>query len=249
MSSRGIALRLSEVEVVYPGAKALAGVDLVVRAGERVALIGPSGAGKSTLLGLCNGTVAPTRGRVEVLGDDLAMADRARARAIGARVGTVYQRLHLVGQLRVIHNVNAGRLGSWSRRRALWSLIRPVGTEEAGAALAKMGVGHKLYERTDRLSGGEQQRVALARVLVQDPELVLADEPVSSLDPARAREVMGLLGVLAEGGRTLVVSLHTFGLAREYCDRVIGMRGGKVAFDRPAADVDDDLAARLYQID
>ncbi len=83
---------------------------------------------------------------------------------------------------------------------------------------------------------------------MQDPELVLADEPVSSLDPARAREVMGLLGVLAEGGRTLVVSLHTFGLAREYCDRVIGMRGGKVAFDRPAADVDDDLAARLYQI-
>ena len=119
MSSPGIALRLSEVEVVYPGAKALAGVDLVVRAGERVALIGPSGAGKSTLLGLCNGTVAPTRGRVEVLGDDLAMADRARARAIGARVGTVYQRLHLVGQLRVIHNVNAGRPAGLGGRQRL----------------------------------------------------------------------------------------------------------------------------------
>ena len=112
-----------------------------------------------------------------------------------------------------------------------------------------MGIADKLHERTDRLSGGEQQRVALARVLVQEPELILADEPVSSLDPARAEEVMDLLGeVVADRGRTLLVSLHDFGLARRRCDRVVGMRAGRVVFDLPAGDVTDELGVELYRI-
>ncbi len=169
--------------------------------------------------------------------------------ALRRRIGSVHQQLHLVGPLRVVHNVNAGHLGTWTPGRAVRSLVRPAEVAGARTALSRVGIADKLFERTDRLSGGEQQRVALARILVQDPELVLADEPVSSLDPARAEEVMDLLGeVVGDRSRTLVVSLHDFGLARRRCDRVVGLRHGRVLFDLPASDVTDDVAAGLYRI-
>jgi phosphonate transport system ATP-binding protein len=238
------------VRVVYGPHAALDGFDLEVAAGERVALVGPSGAGKTTILRLCTGSVRANTGRVEVLGHDLGHVTPDELRDLRRRVGTVYQQLNLVGPLRVVHNVNAGRLGAWSRRRALRSLVRPVQVDEARHALTRVGIAEKLYERTDRLSGGEQQRVALARVLVQEPELILADEPVSSLDPARAEEVMDLLGeVVADSGRTLLVSLHDFGLARRRCDRIVGVRAGRVAFDLPAGEVTDELGVALYRIE
>ncbi len=245
-----VVVSLRGVHVVYDGHPALDGFDLDVFAGERVALVGPSGAGKTTALRLCTGRVAATAGTASVLGRDLAGASPPELHDVRRRVGTIHQQLDLVGPLRVVHNVNAGRLGSWSRTRALRSLIRPVGLDEAGEALARVGIADKLLERTDRLSGGEQQRVALARVLVQDPELILADEPVSSLDPARADEVMDLLvEVVADRSRTLVVSLHDFSLARRRCDRIVGVRGGRVAFDLPAGEVTDDIGRDLYRIE
>lgn len=241
---------LRGVRVAYNGHPALDGFDLEVSAGERVALVGPSGAGKTTALRLCTASVAPSGGSVAVLGHDLATTTPAQLRSVRRRVGTVYQQLHLVGPMRVVHNVNGGRLGTWTRRRALRSLVRPVDIDIARSALARMGIADKLFERTDRLSGGEQQRVALARVLVQDPELILADEPVASLDPARAEEVMDLLGEVAGArSRTLLVSLHDFTLARRRCDRIVGLRDGRVAFDLPAAEVTDDLGTALYLID
>lgn len=246
---RDVVLSLRAAHVAFDGHDALAGFDLDVFAGERVALVGPSGAGKTTALRLCTGSVRPDRGNVSVLGQDLGTATPDQLRGLRQRVGTVHQQLHLVGPLRVVHNVNAGRLGTWSRTRALRSLVRPVDTGSARAALDRVGIGDKLLERTDRLSGGEQQRVALARVLVQDPELILADEPVSSLDPARAEEVMDLLvGVVAARTRTLLVSLHDFALARRRCDRVVGVRAGRVVFDLPAPDVTDEIGADLYRI-
>jgi phosphonate transport system ATP-binding protein len=223
-----------------------------VRRGERVALVGPSGAGKSTLLGLTNGSVLPSSGRLDVLGVDPTRTSAGALRALRRRIGAVHQQLHLIGPLRVVHNVNAGRLGSWSAWRALWSLVRPVQVEDARRALKRVGIAEHLHQRTDRLSGGEQQRVALARVLVQAPELVLADEPVSSLDPARAEEVMGLLGTLLDAGtgqpRTLVVSLHDVDLAVRHCDRVVGLRHGRVVLDVRAADLDDEARRRLYDL-
>jgi len=242
-------MSLRGVRVVYDGHAALDGFDLDVCAGERVALVGPSGAGKTTALRLGTGSVRPTSGTVEVLGQDLDAATPAQLRDLRRRVGMVYQQLNLVDQLRVVHNVNAGRLGWWSRSHAMRSLVKPVQVGVARDALARLGIADKLYERTDRLSGGEQQRVALARVLVQDPELVLADEPVASLDPARAEDVMNLLGVVvAERSRTLLVSLHDFGLARRRCDRIVGVRAGRVAFDLPTADVTDEMGIELYRI-
>ena len=248
MSDAAFSLRGAGVR--FGALDALAEVDLEVAAGERVALVGPSGAGKTTLLSLLNGTVAPTSGTVRVLGTDLAAARPARRRAVQRRIGTVSQQFDLVGPLRVVHNVNAGRLGRWSLARAAWSLVSPLETASVEAALARVGVADKLHERTDRLSGGQQQRVALARVLVQDPAAVLADEPIASLDPTRAREVMDLLRDLGgEGGRTLVVSVHAFEYALSHFDRVVGLRAGRVVFDAPAAGVAGPMVEDLYRLE
>ena len=246
----GPVFELRDVGVRFGAVEALAGVDLEVGAGERVALVGPSGAGKSTLLSLLNGTLAPTTGTVRVLGEDLGSLRPARRRAVQRRIGTISQQFDLVGPLRVVHNVNAGHLARWSLARAARSLVTPQEPAVAEAALARVGVADKLHERTDRLSGGQQQRVALARMLVQEPAAILADEPISSLDPARGREVMDLLRELAvERGRTLVVSIHAFQYALSHCQRVVGLRRGRVVFDTPAEDVEAAMVEDLYRID
>ncbi|WP_068433690.1 phosphonate ABC transporter ATP-binding protein [Piscicoccus intestinalis] len=243
------ALRLRGITLRYgAGAPALADVDLEVAPGERVGLVGPSGAGKSSLLRLCAGMLAPQSGMLEVLGADPAgLRPRAR-RALRSRIGTVHQHLDLVGPLRVVHNVNAGRLGRWGSARGLVSLLRPLDVAAVDAALAQVGLDGMRDRRTDRLSGGEQQRVALARVLVQDPDLVLADEPVSSLDPVRAEAVLSLLtGVVAGRSRTLLVSLHDIDLAVRRCERLVGLRAGRIVFDLPASEVGAAERAALYR--
>ena len=204
----------------YGALRALDGVDLTIRAGERVALVGPSGAGKSSLISLLNGTVAPTEGTVRVLGRDVAALSPRELRRVQRRIGTVYQQFHLVGPLRVVHNVNAGRLGRWPLWRAAASLVAARDTQAAAAALARVGIADRLHERTDQLSGGEQQRVAIARVLVQQPLAVLADEPVASLDPARGREVLDLLADVGAGAN-LVSDAHLAALALQHDGRVI----------------------------
>ena len=229
---------------------ALADIDLDVAQGERVALVGPSGAGKTTLLRLLSGSLSPSVGTVRVQGRDLATLGPAELRRIQRRIGTVHQQLHLVGPLRVVHNVNAGRLGTWSLARAVSSLAFPRDVEAARAVLSRVGIPEKLFERTDSLSGGQQQRVAVARVLVQDPVAILGDEPISSLDPARASEIMELLvAVAGEEGRALVVSLHTVEHAFRHCDRLVGLRDGRVVFDAAPADVSDAMVEHLYRIE
>ena len=244
------AVVLRHVGLVINANRILIGVNLRVNEGEKVALVGPSGAGKTSVLRLCSGTLVPSEGEVEVFGHVLADCTARQLRAVRRRIGTVHQQLHLVGPLRVVHNVNAGRLGSWSVARALWSLVRPSEVDAARSALDRMGIADKLFARTDRLSGGEQQRVALARVVVQDPDLILADEPVSSLDPARSEDVMDLLtGLVADRrSRALIVSLHDFDIARRTCDRLVGIRAGRVLFDLPAREVTDHMRDELYRM-
>ena len=243
-------VRLHGVGKSFGDRTALVDVDLVVRPGERVGLLGSGGAGKSTLLAVLNGSLRPDRGEVELLG---ACPDRlggAARRALQARIGTVHQRLDLIEQVRVLHNVNAGRLGRMGTVTALRSLVWPVGTSDVRAVLDQVGLGWAVHERTERLSGGERQRVAIARLLLQRPELVLADEPVSSLDPARAAEVLRLLTEVVSTGDaaapTLVVSLHQPELAREHCTRVVGLREGSVVFDLPTPDLADHHVRHLY---
>ncbi|MGK5111335.1 phosphonate ABC transporter ATP-binding protein [Geodermatophilus sp. CPCC 205506] len=240
-------LRLDGVAVRFDRTTALAGVDLTVGPGERVALVGASGAGKSTLIGLANGSVTPTAGTVRVLGADPAALSGRALRRLRSRVGTVHQHLELVGQLRVVHNVNAGRLAEWSAGWAAWSLLRPQGVPEALAALDRVDLADRVFDRTERLSGGQRQRVAIARLLVQRPDLVLADEPASALDPVLADRALALLAELArERGGALVAALHDPGLVWRHCDRVVGLAGGRVVLDRPVAALSPADLAGFY---
>lgn len=226
----------------------LVDINLQINAGERVALVGSSGAGKSTLINLLNGTLQPTEGEVWVLGKNLACLQPKSLRRVQSQVGTIYQQFHLVDNLRVIHNVNAGHLGRWSVFKAAVSLIYPLEVKTAVKALTQVGIPEKLYERCDRLSGGQQQRVAIARVLVQNPAAILADEPISHLDPERSREIMQLLLQLSQAeGKTLVTSLHAFEYARSYFQRLVGLRQGRILFDVPAAAVTTTMVEELYR--
>ncbi len=229
------------------GLVALQGLDLEVGRGERVALIGPSGAGKTTLFRLLNLTLAPTSGRIFLDGVDTRTLRGRGLREARRRVGTIYQKHGLVPRLRVVHNVLAGRLGTWPLWKALGSLLWPAEREEALRVLKQVGIPEKLWSRTNELSGGQQQRVALARVLMQDPDVILADEPVSSVDPPLASTLIRLLVDLSQReGKTLLVSLHRVDLALTFFPRIIGMRSGRILFDRPASEVEEKLLQELY---
>ena len=250
MSSAEPVFELRYVSRAFGAFPALTDVNLQIRSGERVALVGPSGAGKSTLLNLLNGTLFPTEGSIRVLGREIGQLSPRALRKLQRQIGAVYQQFNLVDNLAVVHNVNAGHLGRWSLIKSIASLIYPLDVQTASRALARVGIPEKLYERTDSLSGGQQQRVALARVLVQNPAAILADEPISNLDPERGREIMDLLREVCQStNKTLVVSLHAIEFARTHCRRVIGLRQGRVMFDVPVSQLSPDRVEALYKIE
>ena len=240
--------RLEDVGKIFPRRQiALGGIDLTVRRGEKVALIGPSGAGKTTLFRLLNLTLRPTSGRLFFDGGDVLELHGRRLRDARRKIGTIYQQHNLVPRLKVVHNVLCGRLGQWSTTRSLLSLARPSEVDAAYHALKQVGIQEKIFSRTDELSGGQQQRVAIARVLLQDPEVILADEPVSSVDPALASAIVKLLVDISESTRkTLLVNLHSVDLALEFFPRVVGMRSGTTIFDLRPDEVTEDLLEELY---
>ncbi len=226
---------------------ALGGIDLKVQRGEKVALIGPSGAGKTTLFRLLNLTLRPTSGGIWMDGGEVVNLHGKQLREARCKIGTVYQQHNLVPRLKVIHNVLSGRLGQWSTVRSLLSLARPAEVDAAYQALKQVGIQEKIFSRTDELSGGQQQRVAIARVLMQDPEVILADEPVSSVDPSLATTIVKLLVDISESMRkTLLVNLHSVDLALEFFPRIVGIRNGTMLFDLTSDKVTDDLLEDLY---
>jgi phosphonate transport system ATP-binding protein len=234
-------------KVFGDGSVAVDDISLTIGRGEHVAFIGPSGAGKTTLFRILNLTLRPSAGALLLDGREVAALSDAELRRARTRIGTIYQQQNLVGRLRVVHNVLAGNLGRWSTPTALASLIRPHGTVDAERALARVGIPEKLYARTDELSGGQQQRVAIARVLIQDPEIILADEPVSSVDPSLAVTLVTLLRDLShESRKTLLMNLHSVELALTYFPRVVGIRDGRVHFDLAPDKVSGELLADLY---
>ena len=246
--SNGPAVLLDGASKRYEQLTVLAPLSLTVDPGERVAVIGPSGAGKTTLLRLIAGATAPSTGSVELRGRDVASLRPGRE--LARLVGMIAQQFDLVPNLSVLHNVLVGRLGEWSFGKSLLSLVWPREQRLAFDALERVGVAHLVHQRAGRLSGGEQQRVAIARLLVQHPTVVLADEPVASLDPARAREVVRLLtDVTEELGETLIASIHSIDLAREFFDRIVGLRNGVVQFDVPAFSIRDHMLEDLYEIE
>ena len=240
-----LAASLTSVRLEYDGRTALAGIDLDVAVGERVGLVGPSGAGKSSLLGLLSGMVRPTAGTVTALGTELEGLTARQLRVLRGGIATVHQRLDLAGPLRVVHNVNAGRLAAISRRKAVLDLARPPRDGAVADALDAVGLGDRYWSRTDELSGGERQRVAIARALVHRPRLLLADEPVASLDPALSAAMLDLL-CDRQAPWTTIVSLHEPDLARQHCDRLVGLRDGEIVFDRAVAAVGPAEIDELY---
>ncbi|MCE2463583.1 MAG: ATP-binding cassette domain-containing protein [Dehalococcoidia bacterium] len=231
----------------YPRSVALVRISLEIRSGERVAILGPSGSGKTTLLHIMGGVIQPDQGSILI--NDRPLGSLRPGRELASLVGIIHQQFDLVPHLSVMHNVMAGRLGQWGTLGCLFSLVSPRERHLAVDALGKLGIADKLYERTSRLSGGEQQRVAMARLLVQTPKAILADEPVASLDPARAEDLMCLLTDIArESGKTLVTSLHSTQLVRTYFSRAIGLRNGELQFDLPVDAVTDNMLDALYNI-
>lgn len=209
-------------------------ISLNVKRGEKVAILGPSGAGKTTLFRAISGFLPIRSGTISVNGTTVNGLQGKQLRALRQKIGMVSQRHDLVDRLKVYQNVMAGALGRWSTLRALRFLVHPTKPElaEAERALDKVGLARKLRARTHELSGGEHQRVAIARALVQQPLVLLADEPVASLDPALAGQILELLcGLANENGFTLICSLHQPEFAYEYFDRVIKITNGNIESD------------------
>jgi phosphonate transport system ATP-binding protein len=241
-------IRIRALSHEYPGGiRALDDVSLDVAPGEFVALIGPSGAGKSSLLRCLNGLVAPTAGEVTVGGETVTGASEDRLRRIRARVGFVFQQFNLLRRLTVLENVLVGRLAHTRRWRSLVGWFPVADMVRARGALDRVGLADLADRRADTLSGGQQQRVAIARALVQEPRLLLADEPMASLDPALAHTVMELLRrINEEDGITVITSLHVLELAQAYAQRIIALRDGHVVHDGSPENLSRGAAALIF---
>ena len=232
----------------YPGAgaRALNNISIDVRAGEFLVILGPSGAGKSTLLRCINRLVDPSEGQVFHNGAEIT-THGGSLRAIRRQFGMVFQQFNLVKRLSVLTNVLTGRLGYRSVWRSLAFSFPEADKRIAIECLARVNMDHKAFQRADTLSGGEQQRVAIARALAQKPMVILADEPVASLDPKIARQVLGYLRQAAqELGITVLCNLHQVDYAKEFSERVVGMSRGAVVFEGPPSALTEDILHRIY---
>ncbi len=238
---------LSGVSLRFGKVNALENLNLRVTQSEQVAVIGPSGAGKTTLLRMLAAVLKPTHGRVLALGRDTAAIHGRALRELRRRIGFIYQNDNLIPQLRVVHNVLMGRLPLWWFPKAIFSLFWPQEVQRARDALREVELEHRLWAQPDEMSGGQQQRVAIARLLVQRPEVILADEPVSQLDMRLGREVVQLLKTVAQRqGSTLIVNLHSLDLLQGNFTRVIALRDGKIFWDGPPAKLNKDVLRDIY---
>ncbi|WP_114854135.1 phosphonate ABC transporter ATP-binding protein [Brachybacterium sp. YJGR34] len=231
-----------------PGVKGLDEVSLDIAPGSITVLLGLSGSGKSTLLRHLNGLQRPTRGRIEVLGEAVGELPGPALRRLRREIGMIFQDFGLVGAMSVLENVCTGRLGSLRGPRMGLIMYPRAVRLEALEQLERVGLADRAHQRADTLSGGQQQRVAIARSLMQHPRILLADEPVASLDPVSSRQILDLLQRLREeDGLTVVTALHQVDLALDLADRVIGLRGGRVVLDRSTTGLSPRDAARIYE--
>ena len=228
---------------------ALNGITLDVQEGECVALIGKSGVGKSTLFRLLNATQRPTSGLLKFGERDIGRMSGRELRELWRSVGTVFQQHHLVPSLSVLDNALCGNLGRWSLLQTLRSFVSPAkqDMEDAMHVLETVGLVDRWRARADELSGGQQQRLAIARTLMQKPKVILADEPVASLDPELADSIVKLLvNISTERKHTLVISLHAVELARRYFPRVVALRRGEIAFDVRSGNLDREMLQEVF---
>ncbi|MFZ5453591.1 MAG: phosphonate ABC transporter ATP-binding protein [Thermodesulfobacteriota bacterium] len=247
-------VKMENIQKHFNGHQVLKGISLKVKPGEVAAIIGPSGSGKTTLIRTINGFVVPDAGKVLVGGQEINYRDRELLRRTRKKIGMVYQLFNLVERTSVLENVLSGALGRLDRGFYLFSSILGFFTrrerEMSMELLSFVHLEDKAYERVDCLSGGQKQRVAIARALMQQPELLLADEPIANLDVRTSRKIMELLlRINAEKGITLLTVLHHLESVKEYCPRVIGVKDGAISFDGAAQGLDKNLLREIYAFD
>jgi phosphonate transport system ATP-binding protein len=241
-------IRFRNASVTYPGGvRALRGLDLEIRDGEFVVVVGLSGAGKSTLVRSINGLVPLTAGELEVNDRSVTALSRRQLRDLRGEIGMIFQSFNLVKRTSVLNNVLMGRLHSMPTWRSLLGMWSAGDVEIAMQALERVDIVEKAYVRAANLSGGQQQRVGIARALAQQPKIILADEPVASLDPPTSHVVMrDLQRINRELGITTIVNLHFLDLARRYGDRIVGMRDGELVFDGTGSQADEHVFRDIY---
>lgn len=229
------------------GETALRGIDLHVPAGQVMALIGPSGAGKSTLIRCVNRLVEPTEGQVLLGEQDLTRLGRRGLRKARRHIGMIFQEFALVDRLTVMENVLSGQLGYVGFWASYFRRFPPATVARAFELLDRVGIAEQVDKRADQLSGGQRQRVGIARALIQQPDLLLVDEPTASLDPKTSRQVMRLLVELAkERDLATIVNIHDVALAKLFVQRIVGLRAGSIVFDGPPDDLNDEVLTQIY---
>jgi phosphonate transport system ATP-binding protein len=245
---RGAAIKLEHLTKVFPdGTRALNDITFEVQPGEFLVIIGLSGSGKSTLMRCINRMIEPTSGKIYIDGVDITTLSHEEMRRLRRSMGMIFQQFNLVKRSSVLTNVLSGRLGYLRPTWALMNYFPRPEVDRAMANLARVGIPEKARTRADQLSGGQQQRVGIARALMQEPTLILADEPVASLDPATSHSVLRYVEELnKKDGITVLCSLHFLSLARRYGTRIIALKAGEVVFDGLPADIDERRFREIY---
>lgn len=242
-------LSMHGISMVYPnGTQALRDVNLTIYEGEFIAIIGPSGSGKSTLLRSINRLVTPTSGTLNVKDIEVLTASKQELRNVRSRIGMIFQNYNLVHRSSVLENVLHGRLGQMSTFKGFMGLYSEKDKRHAIRLLEDIGLGEKVYARADALSGGQMQRVGICRALSQNPDLMLADEPIASLDPKASKDVMDTLKRVNEAqGITTIANLHQVDVAKHYATRIIALKHGRIVFDDSPDKLSDALIHDLYE--
>ncbi|MBB3113946.1 phosphonate transport system ATP-binding protein [Paenibacillus phyllosphaerae] len=230
------------------GTLALTGIDLTVESGEFIAVIGPSGAGKSTLLRSINRLVEPTDGTITFLGEVMSSKNKGSLRRLRSQIGMIFQHYNLVNRSSVLENVLHGRLGYMSPLAGVFSRYSEADKQAAIDLLVKVGLANEVYKRADELSGGQKQRVGISRALMQQPKLILADEPIASLDPKSSAVVMDTIYENCRlQGIACLVNLHQVEVAKKYATRIIGIKAGTKVFDGTADQLTDEMIFNIYE--
>lgn len=243
-------LQIRNVTRIFGNRVAVDNISFTIDRPQFVGIIGKSGAGKSTFLRMMNRLTQASSGQILFEGRDILSLKGAAAREWQSRCAMIFQQFNLVPRLDVASNVMHGKLNSRSTLATMFNLWSRDDILQALAILERLGIAEQAPKRAEALSGGQQQRVAIARALMQDPHIILADEPIASLDPMNAQLVMDTLKAInTEDGRMVIANLHTLDTARRYCDRVIGLREGKLVFDGPASELTTEAAREIYGAD
>lgn len=241
-------LEIKNLTVEYGNFRAIDNVSFTVKDGEFVAVIGSSGGGKSSLMKAINLLVKPKSGSIKIDGEEMTVLSSRKLRMKRRKIGFVFQDYNLIDRLSVIENVLTGRLGYKSSLKSLLGIFSKEEYENAEKALEKVGLSEKLFVRGDELSGGQKQRVAIAKALVQEPKIILADEPVASLDVNSSKIIMEYFKEINRvQGITVIINIHDVNIALKYADRVIALKKGKIVFDGKGSEITDDVLKRVYE--